>query len=99
MHPEDDVRWIRLSVTWSPNPRTEPVEISWTVDGVGPAPLQVTHSPWPTREIAVRPGEVLVLRATQTTAGVLSCTASTGPEVLVHDFTSQPGTLECKYQA
>lgn len=96
MYLDDEPRWIRLAVAWSPNPRNEPVQIVWAVNGAGRPPLHVTHSPWPTREIAVRPGDVLTLRATQTTPGVLSCSLSEHGEIVAHDvLVDKPGTIEC----
>ena len=95
----DELRWIRLSVIWTPSPRQTPVDISWTVNGVVHQAPPATHSPWPVREIAVRPGDTVVLLASQSTAGVLSGALHELDKVVAHDLTEQPGNVKCVYDA
>lgn len=92
---DDEPRWIRLSVTWTPTPRDLTVDISWTINGTVYRTPSVTHSPWPTREVAIRPGDVLVLLASQTGAGTLKCSMHEGVTLIANGVTSQPGNVKC----
>jgi hypothetical protein len=97
--PAAEPRWIRLSVAWSPTPRQTPVNISWTINGAVHQAPPATHSPWPTRDIALHDGETLVLLASQTTTGVLSAALCEIDEIVAHDLTRQPGNVKCVYDA
>jgi len=95
----NEVRWIRLSVAWTPTPRQHPVDVSWTVNGVVHQAPPAAYSPWPAREIAVYPGDTIVLLASQTTPGGLSCAFIEGGKVITRDHTDQPGNVKCVYAA
>lgn len=95
--PTTGPQWIRLSVTWTPTPRQTPVDISWTVNGVVHQAPPATHSPWPARDIALHPGETIVLLASQTTPGVLSAELCEVDKIVSHDRTRQPGNVKCVY--
>lgn len=92
----DEPRWLRLTAEWTPTPRDKAVNIAWMVIGAASAEeVGARYSPWPARDVAVYPGEVLALRATQREAGRLSCAIYDRGRLVAQDVIDTAGTVEC----
>lgn len=98
MNLDDPPRWVRMSVTWTPTPRPTPIDIGWTVNGISRYTFQATGPTWPTREIALHPGDLLVLHASQTTAGELIVALHEGGRLVGHKRIDEPGSVECVFE-
>lgn len=85
---------VTLTVEWDPTRRLEALSIKWSLDSKISGPFMWHESPWQL-VLAVHPGEVVTVAATQSERGALTCRITELGGNADEDHRTSVGSVRC----